>query len=127
MIINPWFYKEHPVTSEMLMPYAGFVYVIQDTETNKLYIGKKFVWSYRKVKGKNRRKKQESNWKTYYSSNKWIKQESKIDPMRFKREILHLCKNEGETNWRELEEIVKRNAIYDSKYINDNLLRKVFS
>lgn len=123
---NPWTYQGQDVTIEMLAPYAGFVYLIEDTRTRQLYIGKKFVWSHRKVKGKTRRQRFESDWRKYYSSHDGIKKAAKTDPMRFRREILHLCVCEGEANWKELDEIIKRNALWDENYLNENLLGKYF-
>lgn len=123
---NPWIYKGEIVTSEMLSNYAGFVYVIEDTNTRQLYIGKKFVSSYRKVKGKTRRQKSESDWKSYYSSHEGIKKQAKIDPKRFRREILHLCTGVGETNFKEVEEQFKRDVLYSQHYLNDNISGRWF-
>lgn len=118
---NPWTYQGQDVTIEMLAPYAGFVYLIEDTRTRQLYIGKKFVWSHRKVKGKTRRQRFESDWRKYYSSHDGIKKAAKTDPMRFRREILHLCVCEGEANFKEVEEQFKRNVLYSDTYLNDNI------
>ncbi len=123
---NPWLYKDTPIKSEEILKYFGIVYIITDNETGKKYIGRKYIWSMRKEKGSTRRKKKESDWQNYYSSNEELKQIGKETPERLHREILHLCKNRGETNWRELEEIVKQNALYDTNYLNENLLGKYF-
>lgn len=123
---NPWIYQGQEVTSEMLANYAGFVYCIEDLETNKLYIGKKFIWSRRKVKGKTRRQRFESDWKVYYSSHEGLKKEAKTNPLRFKRVILHLCTSEGEVNFKEVEEQFKRNVLYTDTYLNDNISGRWF-
>lgn len=123
---NPWVYDGKEVDLKTLDGFFGFVYLIQDTETGKKYIGRKYIWSMRKEKGSTRRKKKESDWQEYYSSNEELKQIGKETPERLHREILHLCKNRGECNWRELEEIVKHNALYDKDYLNENLLGKYF-
>lgn len=125
-IPNEWTLNGESVSSERITPYFGMVYLITDKETGKKYIGRKYFWSYRKEKGVSRRKRRESDWKEYYSSNEELKKIGKKTPERFKREILHLCKSKGETNWRELEEIVKQNALYDTNYLNENLLGKYF-
>lgn len=118
---NPWMWKGQEVTSEMIAPYFGFVYLLTDTETGKLYIGKKHIWSMRKVKGKSRKQRVESDWKQYYSSHAELKQLGKTNPNRFKREILHVCRGLGETNWRETEEQFLRRVLYDDRYYNDQI------
>ena len=80
----------------------------------------------KKQNNSSRRKKTESDWKKYFSSNIDLKQIGKENPGRLKREILHLCKGKGETNWREVEEIIKHKAIYNQDLLNDNLLGKYF-
>jgi hypothetical protein len=123
---NPWIYQGQEVTYEMLKPYFGFVYLITDLTNQKHYVGKKFIWSHRKVKGKTRRQKFESDWRKYYSSNDTLKQIGKTTPLILHREILHLCLSAGECNFRELDEIVKRDALWRDDFYNDNLLREVF-
>jgi hypothetical protein len=80
----------------------------------------------RKVKGKTRRTSFESDWESYYSSHEGIKSQAKLTPERYEREILHLCRTRGETNWKEVEEIIKRDALWSEEYLNDNLLGKYF-
>jgi hypothetical protein len=91
---NPWTYNGEIVTSELVTQYVGFVYLIHDTENGMKYIGKKFSWSHRKVAGKTRKQRTESNWKKYFGSNEVIKDLVKVNPERFRREILHFCKCE---------------------------------
>ena len=70
---NPWIYEGKVVTADTLDGYFGYVYQITDRETGKKYIGRKYIWSYRKEKGASRRKKKESDWQDYYSSNDELK------------------------------------------------------
>lgn len=123
---NPWIYRGQEVTSELLSPYFGFVYILSDLENGKLYIGKKHIWNLRKVKGKTRRQRVESDWKDYYSSHSEIKELGKSNPNRFKREILHLCSGLGMTNWKEIEEQFLRKVLYDDRYYNDQINGKWF-
>lgn len=104
----------------------GFVYLIEDTLTGKKYIGRKYTKSTRKVKGKSRRQSFESDWKTYYSSHEGIKAQAKLTPDRFHREILHLCRTRGETNFKEVMEQFKRNVLYSDEYLNDNIAGRWF-
>jgi hypothetical protein len=123
---NPWTYEGRVVEIDTLVGFYGFVYLITDRQTGKKYIGRKYVWSYRKEKGASRRKKQESDWQDYYSSNEELKQIGKESPERLQREILHLCRSKGECNFLEVAEQIKRDVLYSDDYMNDNINRKVF-
>lgn len=122
---NPWIYDGKEVDLKTLDGFFGFVYLIQDTETGKKYIGRKYIWSMRKEKGSTRRKRKESDWQEYYSSNEELKQIGKETPERLHREILHLCKNRGECNYLEVAEQFKRDVLHSDDYMNDNINRKI--
>ena len=64
-----------------LSDLAGFVYLIEHVTTGRRYIGSKMFWTYRikKVKGRRKRQKVESNWRKYKSSSKIIIEEIKRD------------------------------------------------
>lgn len=86
---NPWLFNGEPFDD--CSDYAGFVYLIIDNTTRKRYIGKKFFWTHRKVKGKRGKVTSESAWKKYYGSNDEIKQLVKeYGGSRFSRHILSL-------------------------------------
>jgi len=72
-----WFYKDKEFLSEDIKEYQGFVYCITFTDNNKKYIGKKFFYSTKSkiVKGKKKKIKLESDWKDYYSSSKYLKEQ----------------------------------------------------
>ena len=79
--------------------------------TNKLsgrkYIGKKlFYFSKTKiVKGKKKRTKVESDWRTYWSSSIEVQKDVKeLGEENFIREILHLCKNKGSASYFEAKQ-----------------------
>jgi hypothetical protein len=99
---NPWIFNGIPFI-ETNPKLTGFVYLIEDTETGKRYIGKKFFWSMRKLPGKTRRTKKESDWKEYYSSNDEIKELAKINKNRFKRTILSLHELKRDVNYTEVK------------------------
>lgn len=106
----------------------GFVYLITNLKTNRQYVGKKLFWSMRTkvVKGKKKRTRVESDWKTYFGSNKELLAElaegSKDD---YKREILHLCKGKGECNYLEAYEQFTRGVLTSNQYYNDWIMVKV--
>ena len=70
--------KEFDPADSRIDDLAGFVYCITDLTNNKKYIGKKTLWSTRRLKplkGKTRRriKKAQSDWISYYGSNEEVK------------------------------------------------------
>ena len=94
--------------------YYGFVYLIVNTTNNRKYIGKKFFWtSKRKQVNKVRKRyKIESDWKDYWSSSEESKQDvDKLGKENFTREILHLCKTKGVTNYLEVKEQILREVL----------------
>jgi hypothetical protein len=123
---NPWIYKGEPLTDEMTKGFFGFVYLITSPDGRK-YIGRKYLASRRKQKGKIRRVKKDSGWKAYYSSSDELKTEiEKLGEDNFKREVLHLCRTKGETNFLEIEEQFKRDVLRRDDYFNDQINGKWF-
>lgn len=106
----------------------GFVYLITCKKTNKQYIGKKFFWSSKTktVKGKKKRSKVESDWKTYFGSNKVLIEDVKNNGEdNYTREILHLCKTKGECNYLEAYEQFTRKVLIGEDYYNEWIMVKV--
>jgi len=142
-----WLYKNDEITSIDQFPkdVMGFIYKIEHIPTNKSYIGKKFLIFNRKQKlGKKELKlyegqkgrppkfkivSKESDWKTYWSSNKHLTTMVKNEPKEnFKRTILCLCKNKKqltyfETKYQFLNEVLEN----PDKFFNDNILGKFFT
>jgi hypothetical protein len=102
----------------------GFVYLITNRATGRMYVGKKFFWSKKTLpitKTRKRRKKLlvESDWKDYYGSNTYLKEEvEKQGDEMFHREILHLCKTKGECAYMEAKEQFARDVLIDDNYYN---------
>ena len=106
----------------------GFVYLITCKTTNKQYVGKKFFWSSRtkQIKGKKKRSKVESDWQSYFGSNKVLVEEVKQQGEdNYTREILHLCKTKGECNYLEAHEQFTRGVLTSEQYYNDWIMVKV--
>jgi len=126
---NPWTYSGEAVLSPP-EEFYGFVYIITNTKTNKKYIGKKFFWS--KVskpplKGKTRRRRsvKESDWKTYYGSNKELNEDvQKEGKEYFKREIVQLCKSKGECSYWEAKLQFDNNVLIDDTWYNEWIMIK---
>lgn len=119
MYENPWMHNGVAYNGEG--KYYGFVYLITDKETGKKYVGRKYMKTLRKQKKSTRRKSAESDWRDYYSSNEFIKNIAKVEPLRFSREILHLCETKGKTNFLEVEEQFCRKVLWSDDYLNDNI------
>ena len=47
--------------------YYGFIYLITNLETGKMYVGRKFYHTYKK-----RKKVKQSDWANYTGSSKWL-------------------------------------------------------
>jgi len=119
-----WFYKGQPY-EEADDQYVGFVYLVTDLSNDKMYVGKKTLWSIRKLpplKGQKRKrtKKVESDWKSYFGSSEEVKLlVEQHGEERFKREILRLCKSKGEMSYIEAKEQFDRNVLFDDRYYNE--------
>jgi len=119
-----WYYKDQPYEPINLDPKKdiGFVYLIKNKVSGKLYVGKKlfFFKGFKKIKGKRKRTYIESDWKEYYGSNRLLQEDVQVSgPENFERTILHLCSSKGHCNYLELYEQITRNAIIDPGYYND--------
>ena len=101
-----WFYNDE-IYEKAPEDYQGFVYEIVDLYNNKRYIGKKNFWKPKILPKNSKRSRRvrtrvESDWKTYYSSNKELQLlAEKNDEVLFARLILRLCKNKGEMSYYE--------------------------
>jgi hypothetical protein len=109
---------------EYLEQFVGFVYLITELDTGKMYVGKKNFWSTRKLpplKGQKRKRtvRRQSDWRDYFGSNETLKnlvEEKGGD--KYEREILKLCKSKGDLSYEELLEQVRRDVLRDDKYYN---------
>lgn len=99
-----WYFKGIEFNLSDYEKSFGFVYLITELNTGKMYIGQKQFWSkkIKVVKGNKKKVKCESDWQTYFSSSSYIQEEikqGKID--NFKREILILTTGKGQSNYLE--------------------------
>lgn len=114
-----WYYQGQEVA---VLPEdcVGFVYVITNLATGRMYIGKKLAkfarTTYKIVKLKNGNKKRkkirnkiDSDWQQYYGSSEELKQDVELlGAENFHREILYYCKSKSEMSY------------YEAKYQFDN-------
>ena len=125
---NPWSYEEQIVESDIVEKYVGFVYNITNLTNNKQYIGKKLLkkTKTKQVKGKKKRSLVESDWKTYYGSNKELQDDViQMGTSYFKREILRLCKSKGECNYFEAKYQFELGVLQSEDYYNTWIQVKV--
>lgn len=118
-----WLYEGKPYEPEELDPKKiyGFVYLIENLETSKKYIGKKLLFSSktRQVNKKKKRYKAESDWKTYYGSSESLLEDVKIfGKDKFRRTILHLCASKAECSYLEAKEQFEREVLLSDNYYN---------
>jgi len=131
--MTSWTYEGRPFTSDMIGEYFGFVYLITNLDNDKMYVGKKWFWSTRKLpplKGKTRKRRvqKESDWQKYYGSSDEVKllvEQHGED--NFKREIIRLCKTKGECSYYELVEQVDREVLLRDNYYNSIIQCKIHS
>ena len=140
-----WTYKGRMVTELGDIPEGvfGFIYQITHSPTNKRYIGKKVLYFTRKVKltkteiaeqtGPGRKPTtklvtKESDWKTYYGSNKEFLSLVKTHPKEeFVKEILEFASTKKMLTYYECKYLFKYDAIENNPlYYNDNILGKFY-
>jgi hypothetical protein len=118
-----WLYKN--VEFNIIPSEAyGYVYLITNKITGKMYIGKKLFWFQKQktIKGKRKSIKVESDWRTYWSSSDEVKQDVvELGENNFTREILHICNNKGSCNYLEAKEQMLRNVLESDLYYNSQI------
>jgi len=121
---NPWQYKGKVFESEDIGDNYGFIYRITNSTNGHDYIGRKFFWTVKKrppLKGKKNKRREtvETDWKTYWGSSDRLQRDiENLGKDKFTREIIHLCKTRGITNYMECyfqmkEHVLLRNDNYN--------------
>ena len=142
-----WTYNGKEITHISQFPKNtyGFIYRITHLPSDKSYIGKKVLLHHRKVKvtkkdllmyegvkGRkptHKRVTKESDWKTYYGSNKILLELSNVEPPEnFERHIIKLTPNKKlhtyyETQYQFMYQVLEK----PDKFYNDNILGKFFT
>jgi hypothetical protein len=142
-----WTYKNQEITAISDFPSNtfGFVYRIVHIPSDKAYIGKKVLQHTRKVKLTKKELKEyegivgrrpsfrlavkESDWQTYWGSNKYLKELLKEEPIEnFERQILACAPSKKLLTYYE----VKYQMVYQvlekpDEFFNDNILGKFYT
>jgi len=128
--MSDWLYNSLPITENDIDGFLGFVYIITNNITNKKYIGKKLLKFSRKksVKGKKNKKRVliDSDWKTYYGSNKELAEDVvKYGEESFTREILKLCVTKGDCSYWEAKLQFENDVLISDQYYNSWIMCKI--
>jgi hypothetical protein len=131
-----WYYQDQPI-SELPEDCVGFVYLITNLTTGKMYIGKKLAkfskTTYKTVKLKNGNKKRkkikskiDSDWQEYYGSSPNLTEDIKQQGTdNFKREILYYCRSKAECSYIEAREQFARRVLESDDYYNGHIQVRV--
>lgn len=122
-----WLYQGKEQT-EIPAGTIGFVYLITNIKTGKMYVGKKLYHfsKTKQVKGKKKKIKVESDWKEYFGSNEELKAEVEtLGPDNYIREILHQCPSLGVLGYLEAREQFERRVLESDAYYNSWIMVRV--
>jgi len=140
-----WLYKNKEIYSLEDIPnnIFGFIYITTHIPTGKKYLGKKSLYHSANVKlgkkeianlpitrGRTKLTKQvikESDWKSYYGSEEFIKQRIKEKKQEeFTREIIHFVENKKLLTYFECKYQFIYNVLESSEWMNSNILGKFY-
>ena len=131
-----WYYSGQEIT-ELPDDIVGFVYLITNITTGKMYVGKKLAkfakTTYKVVKLKNGTKKRKkirskinSDWQQYYGSSPNLTEDiNQLGTDNFKREILYYCKSKSECSYIEAREQFSRRVLESDDYYNGHIQVRV--
>ena len=131
-----WYHNGQAVT-ELPNDIVGFVYLITNVTTGKMYVGKKLAkfakTTYKVVKLKNGTKKRkkikskiDSDWQQYYGSSPNLTEDvNQQGTDNFKREILYYCKSKSECSYIEAREQFSRRVLESDDYYNGHIQVRV--
>ena len=125
-----WTYQGKPLDT-LPEECVGFVYLITNTKTGRMYVGKKlakFKRSRPPLKGRKNKRRHtvESDWQDYYGSSDLLTEDvNKLGKEKFKREILYFCRSKGECNYLEAKEQFARGVLESDDYYNGHIRVRV--
>ena len=131
-----WIYKNEPV-EQLPDDCVGFVYIITNTVSGRMYVGKKLARfkttrykMHTQKNGKKIRKKIRgavaSDWQDYYGSSDQLNRDvESVGRDRFRREILYYCRSKAECNYIEAREQFARKVLESTQYYNGHIRVRV--
>ena len=140
-----WKYNGEEIKEISQFPHNtfGFVYRILNKKTGKAYIGKKVLYHNIKkkltknelaeIEGQGRRPSyrltiKESDWKTYWGSNKLLLEELKTDKDNFECIIIQLTQDKKQLTYFETKYLFVYSVLEKpEEFYNDNILGKFYT
>jgi hypothetical protein len=134
--MTEWHHKGKAV-SDLPEDCAGFVYLITNTVTGRMYIGKKLskfkttrYKMHTQKNGKKVRKRlrgtKDSGWRDYWGSSDALQEDiAQLGKDKFHREILYYCASKAECNYIEAREQFDRRVLESSLYYNGHIRVRV--
>ena len=131
-----WIYKNQPV-EQLPEDCVGFVYIITNTVSGRMYVGKKLARfkttrykMHTQKNGKKIRKKIRgavaSDWQEYYGSSDQLNRDVELlGRDKFQREILYYCRSKAECNYIEAREQFARKVLESNQYYNGHIRVRV--
>ena len=131
-----WTHKDQPVF-QLPTECVGFVYLITNTVSGRMYVGKKLskfkttrYKMHTQKNGKKVRKKirgaVDSGWQDYYGSSDQLNRDvESLGRDRFLREILYYCRSKAELNYVEAREQFSRKVLESDLYYNGHIRVRV--
>jgi hypothetical protein len=125
------------IVEELPEDCVGFVYLITNKASSRMYIGKKLSkfskTTYKTVKLKNGTKKRkkikskiDSDWREYYGSSIELNKDVEaLGKDNFTREILFYCKSKAECSYVEAREQFIRRVLESDDYYNGQISVRV--
>ena len=131
-----WIYNNQEI-AELPEDCVGFVYLITNLTTNRMYVGKKLAkfsrTSTKTVTLKNGTKKKkkvrskiDSDWMEYYGSSIELNKDvESLGKDNLTREILFFCKSKAECSYIEAREQFARKVLESDEYYNNNIMCRI--
>jgi hypothetical protein len=131
-----WYYQG-TLVEQLPEDCVGFVYLITNNLTGRMYVGKKLAkfakTTYKTVKLKNGNKKRkkirskiDSDWQEYYGSSTELTEDiNSQGPDKFTRQILYYCKSKAECSYIEAREQFSRRVLESNDYYNGQISVRV--
>jgi|TARA_R110000851_G_scaffold141324_2_gene279167 hypothetical protein len=114
-----WLYNNKDIIEDDVKDFVGFVYLIENLDSNMYYIGKKSLTK-TKVYQKNKKKKRmlvESDWKDYTGSNDLLNEHIESGN-KIRKTIIRMCRNKTEMSYYEAKEQFSRDVLLDKNSYN---------
>jgi hypothetical protein len=127
-----WYYQG-TLVEQLPEDCVGFVYLITNNLTGRMYVGKKLAkfakTTYKTVKLKNGNKKKkkirskiDSDWQEYYGSSTELTEDINTQgPDKFTRQILYYCSSKAECSYIEAREQFSRRVLESNDYYNGQI------